>query len=72
MLTKHFATPTLQDDVFVAQVARLLRPQHFRPGELVCREGEMGLDMYFLVRGQVAIMKRTQDDELIEAGVRTA
>lgn len=44
------------DPVFLHNLAMMLKPVVFRPGEFIIRKGEMGSEMYFICRGQVEVI----------------
>jgi glucose-6-phosphate 1-dehydrogenase len=44
------------DAVFLYQLAMMLEPDFFEPGQEICRAGEVGKKMYFIVRGQVDVL----------------
>jgi glucose-6-phosphate 1-dehydrogenase len=43
------------DPVFLHNLAMMLKPVVFGPGEDIIRQGEMGNEMYFICRGQVEV-----------------
>lgn len=56
-----------QDDLFKAHVGSALTPQFFPPGEVVFHEGEVGSEMYFLVRGTLEVVgtNKTTGEEVV-------
>ncbi len=55
-----FAALTPDD---LAQVANIAREQWHSNGSLICREGELGREMYVLAQGQVRVTRQTPDGE---------
>ena len=53
-----------QDSTFVASVCKLLKPCFAAPLDFVFREGEIGLEMYFVQSGSVEILCVHQGEEL--------
>ena len=45
-------------DEDLGPLAAHLRARHFRAGQILMTEGERGLEMYFVRRGQLAVLKR--------------
>ncbi len=44
------------DPVFLHNLAMMLKPVVYSPGEYIIRKGEMGSEMYFICRGQVEVL----------------
>jgi len=61
---KEFLRPHLlgltEEDLDV--LARAAVERTFSPGDVICREGEVGRVMYFIVRGRVEIVKQVDKD----------
>jgi glucose-6-phosphate 1-dehydrogenase len=47
------------DPVFLRNLAMMLKPVVFSPGDAIIRKGDMGSEMYFICRGQVEILDET-------------
>ena len=45
-----------EDREFVSHIVSLLKPQFYHPGNFLYKEGEVALDMFFLVKGRVEIV----------------
>ncbi len=54
--------PLLQraDPVFLHQLAMILRPVVFDPGDFIIRRGEIGGEMYVICRGQVEVLDQSE------------
>jgi glucose-6-phosphate 1-dehydrogenase len=44
------------DPVFLRNLAMMLRPVVYAPGEIIIRKGDMGSEMYFICRGEVEVL----------------
>ena len=53
-----------QDTTFVASVCKLLKPSFAAPNDYIFREGELGLEMFFVQSGTVEILCNYEGEEL--------
>lgn len=54
---------------FVAYVAPLLKPVRFEEGEHIYKKGDLALEMYFIVTGEVAMMTSISEGESIPVNI---
>lgn len=47
------------DELVLAQFERILKPCSFGPGTIILEEGSAGSQMFLLIKGRVAVYKRT-------------
>jgi hypothetical protein len=57
-----------QDNEFIQNLAKSMHLRHFQPGDHICREGEMGRAMFFLVRGIVSVSSKDGETVYAELG----
>lgn len=55
------------DDGFTSYIMSIMNPMFVVPDDYIFKQGEIGLEMYFLVKGEVSVMKSVDDqtDEVI-------
>jgi voltage-gated potassium channel len=53
---------------FRQEIARHLCPEVLTPGGYVCREGDLGDRVYFIVRGKVEVLKDSESERLSTLG----
>jgi CRP-like cAMP-binding protein len=54
-----------QDSTFIASVCKLLKPCFFAPQDWIFKEGELGLEMYFMQTGKVDILCFVDSEEVL-------
>ena len=54
-----------QDSTFVASVCKLLKPCFFGPLDWIFKEGELGLEMYFLTAGSVELLSFVKYEAIV-------
>eukprot|EP00667_Euglena_gracilis_P004863 EG_transcript_4893 len=51
------------DEAFISEVVKCLKPQIFLPNSFVVRKGEVGTQMFFIYRGELAVV--SDDDQVV-------
>lgn len=54
-----------QDSTFIVSVCKMLKPCFFAPHDWIFKEGELGLEMYFMQMGSVSVICYIDDQEIV-------
>lgn len=59
----QYMTEDGQDDGFTSYIMGIMNPMFVVPDDYIFKQGEIGLEMYFLVKGEVAVLKDAGTDK---------
>lgn len=55
-----------QDMAFLETLSTHMHVRHVKPGDFICREGEMGRAMFFLLRGTVSVLSKDGESHYVD------
>ena len=62
LLVVQYMSEDGQDDGFTSYIMGIMNPMFVVPDDYIFKQGEIGLEMYFLVKGEVAVLKDAGTD----------